>query len=67
MQNLVPKRDREPCRFPTQTHLNEAEDRFLCLEVALGRFTSKSDAVRHYVRKGLEAEGVRDEVALCRC
>ena len=61
----MPKIVQHPCRYPATTHLSEGEDRWLRLEIALGRFCGHSDAVWHYVRKGLEAEGVLEEALDC--
>jgi hypothetical protein len=53
------------CNKSMSTVLSEPEWRFLQIEVLMGQFHGPSEAIRHYVRRGLQAEGKFTDAIRC--
>ena len=54
-----------PLRAPITTTISKPEDRFLHIAVLTGQFDGRAEALRHYFRQGLKAEGVYEEAIRC--
>jgi len=54
-----------PLRAPITTTISKPEDRFLSIGVLTGEFNGRAEALRHYFRAGLKAEGVYEEAIRC--
>jgi hypothetical protein len=46
---------------PISTSISTPEWQFLQVELLLGKFSTPSEAYRHYLRRGLQAEGKFEE------
>jgi hypothetical protein len=47
------------------TSLSTPEWRFIQIEILMGKFDGPAQAIRHYTRRGLQAEGKFDEALRC--
>jgi hypothetical protein len=54
-----------PANKPVHTSISTPEWRFLEIEVLMGKFGGRAEAIRHYMRRGMEAEGVLDDALIC--
>lgn len=57
--------DFPPANRQLSTSLSTPEWRFFQLAVLMGQFSGQSEAIRYYVRRGMEADGVLKEAITC--
>lgn len=57
--------DFPPANKQLSTSLSTPEWRFFQLAVLMGQFSGQSEAIRYYVRRGMEADGVLKEAITC--
>ena len=54
-----------PANKQLSTSLSTPEWRFFQIAVLTGQFSGQSEAIRYYVRRGMEADGVLKEAITC--
>lgn len=57
--------DFPPLNKPIFTSLSTPEWRYIQIEVLMGKFAGPAEALRHYARRGLQAEGKFNEALRC--